>query len=751
MKLPAIPFLTKSVSTEYLLALVLESDKISSILFKEQEKTLKIIASNEKSIHLESASTEDLIVTSDNVISRSEMSLPEGANLEKTIFVTPYSWVEEGKIKPEKLSQLKKVSEELALVPMGFIVSIEAIIAYMKKKEGAPVNGIFVEIGEKILSVYIVRGDNIIDVQRGTIDESVEKSVERLLGNVTKLDVLPSKIILLHNKEAEEYSQRFLSHHWTKELSFLHLPQVTILEKNFENEAIINGVASQLEVVVTGKFEKGESDEEEVPFIPSGSEDFGFAAEEDVAKEPEREPEISEKEIKEDDEDFEFSSDTKSEPKVHHSDLKQEKESEEPDEEVFEEDIHDKESSPQGIGGSILAMVSSFLTPRSVSKFLKSFGNARRFIIPFAALVVVVILLISYYSFMVKAKVTVFTDQKAFSENAMDINLTSTKDSSYEDKLLRIKTIDEKVDGEQSQETTGTKDTGQKATGTITLFNKSESPKSLEKGTTVTSSNNLEFTLDDNVNIASTSSFATSYSSTNAKITASSFGKEYNLPSQTNFTVKGVSSSDMFGKNDQAFSGGSKEQIQVVSKKDLQSLEDSLVKRLFDKAKSQAQSSVSEGDALIPSYLTYDFDDKKFDKKENDQAKSVNLTATITYSLGSYNKDDLSKFISSSREFDVPEDFKLSDSESTLTISDISQNGKNLSAKVSFKAVFKPQLDENQLPKLVAGKGTNEAVKKLKEVKGVSDVTIQYENTIPFLPKIVPLNKSNISLEFKTQ
>ena len=129
MKFPAIPFLTKSVSTEFFLSLIFESGKISSILFKEQEKTLVIIASFELLIDVEQATVEVLVEACDKVISRLELSLPDGANLEKTIFAVPYSWVEDGKIKQDRLSQLKKISEELALTPMGFIISIEAIVA----------------------------------------------------------------------------------------------------------------------------------------------------------------------------------------------------------------------------------------------------------------------------------------------------------------------------------------------------------------------------------------------------------------------------------------------------------------------------------------------------------------------------------------------------------------------------------------------------------------------------------------------
>ena len=305
MKFPAIPFLTKSSRQEYFLALIFESDKISSILFKESEKVLMILSSHETPIETQKATSEDFINACDNVISRLEMNLPPNANLEKTIFAVPHAWVEEGKINTDRLAQLKKVSVELALTPMGFIVSIEAIIAFLQKKEGAPISGIFAEIASSEVIIYIVRGSNIIDIKQGRIEESVEKTVENLLGQVTRLDVLPSKIVLLHNKEAEQVSQKFLSHHWTKDLPFMHLPQVTILERGFEIEAIINGVASQLNVEISDYPEVtgGISRDEEEQMV-SAYDTFGFLKNKDIAN-IEKKPRII---IEETEDNFDFSS-----------------------------------------------------------------------------------------------------------------------------------------------------------------------------------------------------------------------------------------------------------------------------------------------------------------------------------------------------------------------------------------------------------------------------------------------------------
>lgn len=747
MKLPAIPFLTKTVTSEFFLSLIFESDKISSILFKEQEKTLIILASHEVPIDLEQATVEDLVVTSDNVISKLELSLPENATLEKTIFAVPYSWVEEGKIKSERLTQLKKISIELALTPMGFIVSIEAIIAFLQKKEGAPIRGIFVELSEKYLTVFIVRGGDIIDVKHGIVEESVEKTVEKLLGQVTSLDVLPSKIVLLHNKESENIQQKFLSHHWTKELPFMHLPQVAILERGFENESIISGVATQLNVNLKGDVSVATSEEvgEDEEEVSQSTGTFGFIKDEDI-KEVKEEPEPKEK-----NNNFDFKEDAGHKPAVikHHG-IEQKQESDA--EGVYEEDVPNEDNSEEGKREGIMAFLSGFFTPNTFAKipgFLS--GSGRKIVIPIIALIAVIAVIVLYYTIFLQTQVTVVTNKKAFTQDSLDITLTTKGDSSYSDKTLKISTVNEEVQGEESQETTGQKDTGQKATGTITIFNKTESPKQLDKGATIVSSNNLNFTLNDSVNVASTSSFSTSFSSVQAKVTASNFGKEYNIPSGTNFTVKGASTSDLFAKNDSAFSGGTKEEIQVVSKKDLQGLEDTVTKRLFEKATSQASSKLSPDEALIPSYLTADFKEKKFDKKENDEAKNVKLTATVEFTLGVYKKEELSKFVSTSNNFSVPSDFKLSEKDSSIQISDISQNKNDISAKLSFNAVFRPQLDTTKIAQQITGKSEKEATEKLKTISGISDAVITFPNKLPFLPTVVSLNKGNIKIDVKTQ
>ena len=737
MKLPAIPFLTKTAKTEFFLALIFEVDKISGILFREQNKTLNILAAHEFKVDLEDSAIEELIKASDSVISRLEVSLPEGSMLEKTIFSVPHFWVDEGRIKVERLSQLKKISTELALSPVGFIVSIEAIVVFLQKKEGAPVNGIFISVSSKFLEIFIVRGGNIIEIKKGEIgSEGVEKTVEKLLESVEKLEVLPSKIVLLHNSEGEKNQQKFLSYHWTKNLPFQHLPQVEILDRGFENEAIINGVAQQMGAQIKNGFsvtsDKSDLKDEEYAEVPIDS--FGFVKEKDVKIEP---AQVIQEEKREDIEIH------------HHGDV-------DAGEEIYEDDYNSQEEGDRTevLKKSLPAILTSIIPKRIsfVDLFTKgkSLVNRRSLFIPLAALVVVAVLLIGYYSYILKAQVVIFTDQKEF-KDSLGITLTTSGNSSFADKTLKIETLTEEVSGEDSQETTGTLETGEKAAGELTIFNKTEGSKTLAKGSIIVSSNGLEYQVNEDIKLASTSSFATTFSSQKTKITASKFGKEYNIPSGTNFTIKGVSTSDLFAKNDSAFSGGTKEEIQIVSLKDIQILSDTMTKRHFEKAKKQANEKLESDEALIPVMLSSKFKEQKFDKKEKDKATSLKLNATVTYTLGVYKKDELGKFISSSDDFDVPDDFQLADEESEIVVSDVKQNKNDISAKLSFSAIFKPKIDINKIPEMVKGRGKNSAEEKIKAISGVSDVTVILINKLPVLPTILPLSVSNILVEIKTQ
>jgi hypothetical protein len=114
---------------------------------------------------------------------------------------------------------------------MGFLVIPEAIAHLLAKEEGAPISAILAEVGHKSTSVSIIRAGKLIETKNGPISDSIVESVENLIKQFT-IETLPARIILFDGGR-EEIQQKFISHKWSRELPFLHLPRkVPLLRQN---------------------------------------------------------------------------------------------------------------------------------------------------------------------------------------------------------------------------------------------------------------------------------------------------------------------------------------------------------------------------------------------------------------------------------------------------------------------------------------------------------------------------------------
>lgn len=765
MKLPG--FAKKQPQVEYFLSLNIAAHKTAAILFQKNNKSLSVLSYKEAFFAklLDHMSQEDLITSSDEVVSGLDMAIPEGAQLSKTIFALPYSWVESGKVTKEKLDFLKKLCEELELTPIGFLVPIEAVVAYIQRKEGVPLSAVVVEHSQNVAVVYVIKGGNILEIKKGTLNETgLTQTVERLLAGVTKVDVLPSKIILQDADNIEKLHQEFLAYHWTQRLPFLHVPQVTVLEKGIENEAIINGVSAQMgfeiaRVVPIVEKETGGaihtekvmpdvapvaadaplSTDETIETPPTQTSEepadsLGFFEDQDVADmEPEPTPPVDSRHAN--------VAPVSDIPVREYNNMNQDVDAE-PEE--SQHPVH-ASSKMAGVGG-IMTTITGMI-PKNMPKLsMPNVPVSARLLVPVAAVVILIgAFIFAYYNYILKAEVIISSDQKLIAEEVPVVLGVSTS-TSAEDRTIKLYTKSIEVDGTASKETTGKEETGKKATGTVTLYNKTEQKRTLSKGTKITGSNDLVFELTEDVNIASTSAFSTSYANAKGKVEATKFGKEYNLPSNANFTVEGLAASNFFGKNDEAFAGGTKEENQVVAAKDLTALEQELIKGLESKALEQAKAQTGDNEVLVNGVMGAKLTNKKFDQKEKAKAKTVKLTATVSYDIGFYNKDDIKTFATDYAKDDIPDDYVIKDDKSEFDLRDLEtdEKGGSTSANLVMKAAYSPVLKTDPLPEELKGKSGDSVDEIVKEIDGVKDVRVEFKRQLPLLPQILPLNSKNI-------
>lgn len=744
MNLPFFKKFNKKILPSYFLALILRDEKVNAVVFEETEGKAEVIGQKEEhfSSSIDQASSEEFLQTLDKAISQAEISLPENIQTQKTIFGVKESWTDNDQIKKEYLVKLKRASEELGLVPIGFLVISQAISHLLQKEEGAPVSAILAEINKKSVTVTLLRAGKSIETKTADIHESIPFTVDTLLKHFNVPEILPSRIIIFNGKE--DLSQEFISHTWSKNLPFLHLPQITNLPEGFDAKAVLFGTAAQMGFEVLEKdvpkeepaedllskeetqtVEEKTFDEKPMLYKNLGAADFGFVKDIDVAKMPASqslgEVEKFQKTIPQID-----TSET-------HVKIRSPK------------NFHSIISAIKTILISILGLTFGIVGKINIKKILSFVPGKLAVILP-AILILIAAFIVSYFLFL-KATVEITVDPKILEQNK-SVLFSTTGTTNPSKNIIKGEFVSVSEEGNVSTPATGKKDVGTNAKGAVTVFNSLSQSKTLAEGTVLNAPNGLEFTLDSEVKIKAVASHSADETVAPEKITASvtanQLGKESNLPSGTKFSVSSFDTSDLIAKNDNPFSGGTKKEVTVASKNDSAKLEGDLLKQLKNKAKEDLQKQLAANKILLPAFITETLSKKSLNVKVGDEISKLSLTGTVEYQGFSYDKDDLITFSKSLLEKDVPPSQEIDYDNIKAAVLDIkSKNDKEIEANLNIKTLLLPKIDKNKLIKNLKGKSFKVTEDTLYKLPQVADVEIKISPNLPFLPKNLPSREKN--------
>lgn len=707
----------KKGKKEHFLALLFRDEKINAVIFEELNGKIQVVGKHEAhfSDSVETADIDELLNVLDEAISKAESSLVGDVEAQKTIFGVKENWVEDAKIKKEYLIKLKKASDALGLSPIGFLVIHEAVAHLMQQEEGAPVSAILVEVGKKDIAVSLLRGGKVIETKRTTIQDSVVQTTDKILFHFTNYEVLPSRIIILTNQDSsEKLSQEFIGHTWNKSLPFLHVPQITIQPKDFDAKAVLFGAATQMGFEVLKESRDKQETEESIAEEEKRKVDetFGFVREKDIAN------------------------------------LSKEKKGEKlPDKEEKEEEtniiVQASKTLVQALI-SFLFMVSGWLKTLSapmLPKLSRLFREKKKLIFFPPILIACFLLALIVYVFGLKADVTLAIRPKIV-EQKQQVTFSASKNlSDVNQKIIAATPVSVVEEGSLTIPTTGKKEVGTSAKGTVTLYSRFTQARTFSQGTTLEGPNDLVFTLDKSVTIASSSADASSEpTKTNVAISAKSIGKESNLPSGTKFTVDTFDASLIVAKNDTAFSGGTKKEVSVVAIADVDKLALALSKNYESKAKNELEKKASQDKAILPVIIATNFTKKIFNKDLNEEAASVTLNASISYKSFSYTKSDVDELL---------ENLLKETQDATYTLTELTKKNENeVLATLHAKAFLLPKLDTKKVQKDIAGKSVADAKTALLKLPQVERADIFLSPNLPF-PPILPRMPNNIRIVLK--
>lgn len=355
----------------------------------------------------------------------------------------------------------------------------------------------------------------------------------------------------------------------------------------------------------------------------------------------------------------------------------------------------------------------------------------------------VVLGLAGFYIYYPKAIITI-----SLQSQPLEKDLTIIVDNNINKAVVEKSSIPgelQEVENEvkQTVNATGSKETGEKAKGTITVYNSYDSNShSFASGTSL-SSNDKTYLADSAFTVpgATVSAGKLVAGRIDVSVTAQNSGESYNLTA-SDFTISGAPD-QISGKSSQTFSGGTSRKITIVSSDDINGVKETLTKQIT--ASNLAELRDRAGDQLISDdAVSNDVISFSTSKNSQDEASSFEATLKIKSRTLSYLEQDyrqmivavLNQQISADKELILSAGDKITTSSS---VPDFSTGAMNLNGKVTTNIVNR--INDQEVKAQIKGKNQSSAATKLSSLPGVSSVKITFR---PTWLKSIPRNQKNI-------
>ncbi|MCL4365849.1 baseplate J/gp47 family protein [Patescibacteria group bacterium] len=765
-----LPLGKKEEQLEYFFAVNIGVEKLTAALWTIEGKQLKVLntASADYPALDEIATGVDRLL--DQVLGLKEVE-PQ-----KILFGVPDTWLSGEDLKEEYLKILRNLVKELELTPMAYVATSHALVHFLEKQEGVPATAILVGFEKLHLTVTVVRAGKLDGVKVIKRDENAGSDIEKTLFTFTDVETLPSRI-LTYGFDASELKNQLLSFSWMSKLSFLHFPKIDVLEDEVEIKSVCLAGGSEINPDVVYIDQPAKKQKERVNILAEESpevsdkldkledqkivkpepkaetadrveqDDFGFMVG-DVAAEAELEGKQARSDVESNDEPADF---TEEEPdgvrrgtRISGAEDQYRSKLDEPEEMKSEDLTMVRESNLELDDFSRDSAPKSPVLPKKHKKKLSFTALSVLF-----GIIGIIALVVGAYIFFVKADVKVFVEPKIVENDAQVIADPNQKTVNEEGKIIPGQIIETEISGSAKDNASGKRQIGDPAKGTIIVYNKTSDPQTLSKGTQVSGSGGIKFTLDTSVTIASQSASDSgiTFGKANTTVTATAIGADGNLPSGSDFTIAGQSADKMVAKSEGNFSGGTSKDVTVVSSEDQQKL----LAKLSSDLRQQSQQKLQEkypDKKILQEALLEQITSKKYSKNINDQANEFSLNMTVKYRGTAYNDADLKTIVSKLVTTQVPDGFELNLSE-TETQADVAKLEKD--GKVVFLAKFKtkliPKIDTEKIKNQIKFKTSSEVADILKGMENVLGSEIKMTPNLPKILERMPILSKNITVE----
>jgi hypothetical protein len=754
------------LANTYFLALIITKAAVQAGLWQVSPHGILSVDSISSAKSYDIENVKDLLQACDEALQ--ELG-PDSEKTDEVIFGFEFDWVDGQEIKEDRKPLLKTLSSELSLKPIGFVVITEALLHGFEKQD-SNYSLILIQVSLSQVTVTLVSQGVVKGSEKvGRSSELVSDVVEAItrFNQVAVSKALPGKMILagigVQTSVSRDLQQELLSHDWLSSFDFVHTPVVEVMtETQVVNSVIEEGGRAVAQAKGLMVLDSSISQESDVAEEPVSGQDQAIS----LAKATSQEQALSRNQDQIWNQDQtplsgptppnstyqNFALDQQTSPSSKHE--------------------HFSQSNDRGMKTDFEEITPTSNSKKSLKGKIQNWWLSHKKVVigAFLAGILALITLTLVSSILFRqAQIELTLDEKFVSKTVLVTLDPSLKESKPEDLLLKAETTSTTVSGSDLLAATGIRLVGEKATGQVTLFNKTDSTKSFSQGT-VLKSGNLRFVVTENVEVASASTQATSQDSetrtfgkSQVKVEAQDIGAEYNLAKDIEFQVADFDSSTYSAISDSEFSGGSSREVRVVSQEDLKKLYDNVKSGLAKDAETEFRGLSRNGRYVIATGQTNEISEK-YDAKVGDEVNLVKLDLELEFLAVVYAQEDIKPLIFSALSEDVPEGYELSeddlqiltDSSAGITASanadsnaDSSENSsvslKNLNpesgveVEMQISTTATPTLDIEKMTLTVVGKPMAQVPSLLQAFQGVEEVQVKIwpslvKNVIQSLP-----------------
>jgi hypothetical protein len=299
----------------------------------------------------------------------------------------------------------------------------------------------------------------------------------------------------------------------------------------------------------------------------------------------------------------------------------------------------------------------------------------------------------------------------------------------------------------------GGKNQGNAASGTVTVYNYTNSLKGLIPETRFVAPAGLVFRIKSDVLIAPAKKGADGSlvpGRAKVSVTADSGGTTGNLPTGTKLTIPGLGAAgidQVYGKNDEPFTGGTDSEVKVVAESDIESAKESISKNVFLNIEEELRAKVGRNEELIPQLIQNDVIDSVPSVAAGAERETFDLKVQVRSWTLLPDKGRLADIIDNTVQSIVPRDQVLT----PQTISGVRvvlDNADFLMHTIDFTVeldgLIAPKLDLTELTGSIANRSVTEAGKLFDSLPKVVSHKIKLW---PFWTKRLPILESNIRID----